>query len=36
MVRHKRLRNITSDVSPIHWQDGALTRLEPVNQLNRI
>ncbi|NLJ95264.1 MAG: anaerobic ribonucleoside-triphosphate reductase [Clostridiaceae bacterium] len=29
MVRHKRLRNITSDVSPIHWQDGALTRLEP-------
>lgn len=29
MVRHERLSKVTSDVSPIHWQDGALARLKP-------
>lgn len=29
MVRHKRLKKVTSDVSPIHWQHGALARLQP-------
>ncbi len=29
MVRHNRLKNVTSDVSPIHWQHGALARLKP-------
>ena len=27
MCRHKHLLNVTSDVSPIHWQYGALARL---------
>lgn len=29
MVRHKALLNVTSDVSPLHWQHGALLRLPP-------
>ena len=27
MCRHEALRNVTSDVSPIHWQHGAIARL---------
>lgn len=27
MVRHNALKNVTSDVSPLHWQYGALARL---------
>lgn len=27
MCRHEALKNVTSDVSPIHWQHGALARL---------
>lgn len=29
MCRHKALLNVTSDVSPLHWQHGALLRLPP-------
>lgn len=29
MLRHKRLLGTKSDVSPIHWQDGAIARLKP-------
>ncbi len=29
MVRHNRLKKVTSDVSPIHWQHGAIARLKP-------
>ena len=29
MCRHKALRGVKSDVSPIHWQDGAIARLKP-------
>lgn len=28
MCRHNRLKGITSDVSPIHWQHGAIARLK--------
>ncbi len=28
MIRHNRLKGIKSDVSPIHWQYGGLTRLK--------
>lgn len=27
MLRYKKLENVTSDVSPIHWQFGAIARL---------
>ncbi|MCB6443250.1 anaerobic ribonucleoside-triphosphate reductase, partial [Streptococcus salivarius] len=27
MVRHNALKGIRSDVSPIHWQNGAIARL---------
>lgn len=36
ILRHKRLRGTLSDSSPIHWQDGALSRLkkgEPIDKL---
>lgn len=29
MVRYNRLKKVTSDVSPIHWQHGAIARLKP-------
>lgn len=29
MCRHKALEGTISDVSPIHWQDGAIARLKP-------
>lgn len=29
LFRYERLKAITSDVSPIHWQHGALARLKP-------
>ncbi len=35
MVRHKRLLGITSDVSPVHWQFGALTRLKPGEKIDK-
>ncbi len=35
-IRHKRLSNITSDVAPILWQDGALARLEPGESIHEL
>ncbi len=35
-IRHERLKGTLSDVSPIHWQNGALARLpkgEPIDKL---
>lgn len=28
LIRYERLKDVTSDVSPIHWQDGAIARLD--------
>ena len=28
MCRHRALEGVTSDVSPIHWQYGAIARLK--------
>lgn len=36
MLRYAKLKNVTSDVSPIHWQHGAIARLgkhEPIYPL---
>lgn len=36
MLRYNKLKNVTSDVSPIHWQHGAIARLgkhEPIYPL---
>lgn len=36
MLRYEKLKNVTSDVSPIHWQHGAIARLdkhEPIYKL---
>ncbi len=35
MVRHDRLKGITSDVSPVHWQFGALARLKPGEKIDK-
>ncbi len=35
MVRHNRLLGIKSDVSPVHWQYGALTRLKPGEKIDK-
>ena len=35
-IRHKRLSNVTSDVAPILWQDGALARLEPGESIHEL
>lgn len=33
IVRHDRLKNVTSDVSPLHWQHGAIARLKPGEKI---
>ena len=33
MVKHELLKDITSDVSPIHWQHGAIARLQPGEKI---
>lgn len=36
ILRYEKLKDVTSDVSPIHWQHGALARLgkhEPIYPL---
>lgn len=36
MCRHEALHNVTSDISPLHWQHGAIARLkkgEPITPL---
>ncbi len=35
MVRHNRLKGVKSDVSPIHWQFGALARLKSGESIDR-
>lgn len=34
LIRHSRLKDVTSDVSPIHWQNGAIARLKPGEKIN--
>lgn len=36
MVRYNLLKDITSDVSPIHWQHGAISRLEKGEKVERL
>lgn len=33
LMRHERLKNVTADVSPIHWQHGAIARLKPKDKI---
>lgn len=35
MCRHNALMGITSDVSPVHWQYGAIARLEPGEKIDK-
>ncbi len=35
MCRHNALMGVTSDVSPIHWQYGAITRLEKGEKIDK-
>ena len=35
-IRHEYLLGTPSDVSPIHWQDGALARLKPGEPIDRL
>ncbi len=34
MCRHRALLGVTSDVSPIHWQDGAIARLKSGEKID--
>lgn len=36
MCRHRALEGTLSDVSPIHWQYGAIARLEPGETIDRL
>lgn len=36
LFRHSQLRDTTSDVSPIHWQHGALARLKKGESINSL
>lgn len=36
MIRHNRLKKVKSDVSPIHWQYGALARLNPGENIEEL
>ncbi len=35
MCRHEALMGITSDVSPVHWQYGAIARLQPGEKIDK-
>ncbi len=35
MMRHDLLKNVTSDVSPIHWQHGCIARLKPGEKISK-
>lgn len=35
MCRHEALTGVTSDVSPIHWQYGAIARLQPGEKIDK-
>lgn len=36
MFRYELLENVTSDVSPIHWQHGAIARLKPGEKVGHL
>ena len=36
MCRHKALEGVTSDVSPVHWQHGAIARLQPGETIDKL
>ena len=36
MCRHKALEGITSDISPIHWQYGAIARLDKGEKIDKL
>lgn len=36
MCRHHALQGVTSDVSPIHWQYGAIARLEKGEKIDKL
>lgn len=36
LFRYELLENVTSDVSPIHWQYGAIARLKPGEKITRL
>lgn len=36
MIRHHALEGVTSDVSPIHWQYGAIARLEKGEKIDKL
>ena len=36
MIRHNRLMGVTSDVSPILWQHGAIARLKPGETIDKL
>jgi len=36
MCRHKALEGTLSDVSPIHWQHGAIARLKPGEKIDKL
>ena len=36
MIRHKALLGTKSDISPIHWQNGAITRLKPGETIDKL
>ena len=36
MVRHNALKDIRSDVSPIHWQNGAIARLKKGETIDKL
>ena len=36
LKRHELLKGITSDVSPIHWQYGAIARLKPGEKIDKL
>ncbi len=36
MCRHSALEGVTSDVSPIHWQYGAIARLEKGEKIDKL
>lgn len=35
LIRYERLKDVTSDVSPIHWQDGAIARLDAGEKITK-
>ncbi len=35
MCRHNALMGVTSDVSPVHWQYGAIARLQPGEKIDK-